>query len=1052
MGGDTPLSGLSFDIVFDVMPNSSLWWEITANTINWINTNLKGMAFGVLFGAGALTLLSLIRKRSFEGGFANAALGTVIGAPLGVCVNCAAPIALGLHMGRMRLETTLSALVSSPTLNVIVVTMSFALLPLHVAAIKLLLALVMVLLVVPLLCRYILKEETETTRHMTREIADISVPKGFSAWIARALAPVEVDHRGPGPLGSLIWFAKTYARNLFYIAIITVPMMLLAALLGSLIATFVSPGQLGKLLPVANAVPIVMAMALCAAIASFVPAPIALDVILTIVLINIGIREDYATAILIALGSFSIYAFIILWRSISLRTGLIVWGAVIAMAMAGGILANLTTPAVSRYYFAQQLAAVNAVDSISWPKVAALPPGQTRDALLPLMVEHSPKKTKIAASIEGVPASIRRYDFAQQPAGFAPAANAEGDVFTRIIGTDIGLAEQGVNSPIRQLSSHMMNGGLAAGDVHGDGWTDIVTRRPDHANGLSLYANIGGKFIRQELDLGSVDDLEVMNVALADVDGDAQLDLAVSTIPGGAFLFFNKNGEFSAKNMIQIDAPSARFIRAFAFDDMDKDGDIDILLGYWSQSGTIESWHTPPQLTRNEILWNEGAHNFRKVILPGAPGQTMSIMVADIDGDGYSDSWNGDDVGRTDGWTLFGPGQVVTELGKDNQPFPYYTRTTMSQTEGDWNNDLISDYYSAQIATRTVRGDASNGQARRIFELCQQFGKDLGWHVRKIQDCAADLTSADLIRGGKSGTQLDGCASQQKAEHRAICGAMAYIRRLEKPDRDLLGDRARFERCSAKLGHLPLMQRNCRSLLEPAVPGLTRRDVDEKYKAPYRRHNILFTGMPDGKFVDKATETASHSPGWSWNARFADLDQDGWQDILVGTGMWLATSSTSTNILYHNVGKGFKDGTDAFGLTDLIPTYSYVTLDYDRDGDIDIIRDNSALRMLVHRNDRPKGKGLWISLRQNGKNSMAIGAKVIICTDRATKIIVGKCQMRMIRASGGFMSSDPILAHFGIGNSARISLMEIRWPDGNTSTLRPENMGGGHYLIGRQTR
>ena len=129
MGGDTPMSGLAFDVVFDIMPDSPVWWEFVANTANWIMTNLKGMAFGLLFGAGILTLLSLITKRSFKNGFANAALGTAIGAPLGVCVNCAAPIALGLHQGRMRLETTLSALLASPTLNVIVVTMSFAMLP-----------------------------------------------------------------------------------------------------------------------------------------------------------------------------------------------------------------------------------------------------------------------------------------------------------------------------------------------------------------------------------------------------------------------------------------------------------------------------------------------------------------------------------------------------------------------------------------------------------------------------------------------------------------------------------------------------------------------------------------------------------------------------------------------------------------------------------------------------------------------------------------------------------------------------------------------------------
>lgn len=183
MGGDANISGLAFDQVLELLPNSGLLWEIIVNSINWMYTNWKGMTFGVLFAACALTLFGLIERRGFENPFANAALGAAIGTPLGVCVNCAAPIARGLHSAGMRLETTLSALVASPTLNVIVVSMSFALLPTHMAAIKLLGALAFVIVDVPVLTRLLgssgLREEAIDRAHSELD--------GKRGWIARKL-------------------------------------------------------------------------------------------------------------------------------------------------------------------------------------------------------------------------------------------------------------------------------------------------------------------------------------------------------------------------------------------------------------------------------------------------------------------------------------------------------------------------------------------------------------------------------------------------------------------------------------------------------------------------------------------------------------------------------------------------------------------------------------------------------------------------------------------------------------------------------------------------
>ena len=110
---------LSFEAKFPISADMGLLERIFWSTLNWINTNKKGMTFGVLFAAAFLTAAAYLKQRSFSGGFANSLLGMAIGTPLGVCVNCAAPhMPRGMYSGGMRAETVLSAMIASPTLNI----------------------------------------------------------------------------------------------------------------------------------------------------------------------------------------------------------------------------------------------------------------------------------------------------------------------------------------------------------------------------------------------------------------------------------------------------------------------------------------------------------------------------------------------------------------------------------------------------------------------------------------------------------------------------------------------------------------------------------------------------------------------------------------------------------------------------------------------------------------------------------------------------------------------------------------------------------------------
>ena len=73
MGGETRLEdSLSFEVLLEIQEGDSVAKRIAYSTVNWVNTNKQGMTFGVLFAGGFLTLLGMLRRRSFKGSYANA--------------------------------------------------------------------------------------------------------------------------------------------------------------------------------------------------------------------------------------------------------------------------------------------------------------------------------------------------------------------------------------------------------------------------------------------------------------------------------------------------------------------------------------------------------------------------------------------------------------------------------------------------------------------------------------------------------------------------------------------------------------------------------------------------------------------------------------------------------------------------------------------------------------------------------------------------------------------------------------------------------------------
>ena len=188
------------------------------------------MAFGLMIGACLLTLIGMVPARGHRNGFVNTLTGVAVGAPLGVCVNCAAPVAKGMHDGGARLETTLATMFSSPTLNIVILTMLFAIFPLYLTVIKLALTLTFILVLVPLLSRWVFQKE----RAQSYDDTVCAVPA--------SQLPVE-----EGLVSAVRGASVLLGRNLWYIVVRAVPLMLLAGILGAVVRALDSAAITGRL-------------------------------------------------------------------------------------------------------------------------------------------------------------------------------------------------------------------------------------------------------------------------------------------------------------------------------------------------------------------------------------------------------------------------------------------------------------------------------------------------------------------------------------------------------------------------------------------------------------------------------------------------------------------------------------------------------------------------------------------------------------------------------------------------------------------------------------
>ncbi|HUX55926.1 MAG TPA: VCBS repeat-containing protein [Bacteroidales bacterium] len=233
-------------------------------------------------------------------------------------------------------------------------------------------------------------------------------------------------------------------------------------------------------------------------------------------------------------------------------------------------------------------------------------------------------------------------------------------------------------------------------------------------------------------------------------------------------------------------------------------------------------------------------------------------------------------------------------------------------------------------------------------------------------------------------------------------------------------------------------------------------------------NNGIFTRDQIPVFSDIARLAGVTSTDWSWGALLFDMDNDGLKDIFIANGIKkdlinedLASyvnkrmeiySQTGqmdkkefiisvlnrmserrkNNYFFRNNGDLTFEKKNGKWVNDKLTCSNGSTYaDFDNDGDMDIILNNSDGPSFIYKNNTSeRGLGNYLQFKLIGpkKNPVGIGTKIIVKQTNQIQVL----EQYLTR---GFMSSVSPVLHFGLGSDKIVPEIQVIWPDGKDQVI-----------------